>query len=250
MTDLCERCSKILAERERVAPKLGRVHQLWIDQYLLKHAMCLEGSLYGTAALTFRVFQDEIPGAMAECGVAGGVHPAAMHYCMRYVGQYRTIWMFDSFEGIPRPTAKDVAPSGKVDDDIRRILGERLVPDGVIEPTGRAAVPLEDVRTYMRESGAEEKDLRFVEGWFQDTRVRTDTGPLALLRMDADTYESTRCCMDNLYERVTPGGYVLAHDYDLPGVHSAIADALGSEPDVNDFVGTGPVPRSVWWRKT
>lgn len=249
MTDLCARCSKILAERERVAPKLGRVHQLWIDEHLLRHAMCLEGSLYGTAALTFRVLRDGVPGALAECGVGAGVHPAAMHYCMRFAGQYRPIWLFDSFEGIPMPTERDVPSSDRPGVNFAERMGVGLTPDGTFVPSGRAAVPLERVRTFMREWGAPDEHLRFVPGWFHETLLTVDTGPLAMLRVDADTYQSTLAAMDGLYEKVSVGGYVLVHDYDFAGVRAAVVESLGREPEIYSFPGTGPEKRSVWWRK-
>jgi hypothetical protein len=37
--------------------------------------------------------------------------------------------------------------------------------------------------------------------------------PIALLRMDADWYESTRCILENLASRLAPGGLILVDDY-------------------------------------
>ena len=53
------------------------------------------------------------------------------------------------------------------------------------------------------------------KGWFQDTlpRAKSEIGKVAILRLDGDWYESTKCCLDNLYENVSPGGYVIIDDY-------------------------------------
>jgi len=247
--ELCPACQKIMRDREDAAPRVGRVHQLWIDQYLLSQALCEPGSLYGTAALTFKILRQGIPGSLAECGVGAGVHPAAMHYCMRYSGDYRSIWIFDSFEGIPKPTKMDVPSEDRPGTDFAEQMGVGIVEDGVVETSGRAAVTLDEVRALLRVWGAEEKHLRFVPGWFHKTLPVVDTGPLALLRVDADVYESTKVVFDNLYERVSPGGYVLVHDWNFAGVRAAVVDSLGFEPTVHDLPGTGPKLRSVWWEK-
>lgn len=226
---------------------IPRIHKLWMDR-LLPKAGCYEGSLWGTCWASFLVMKEQIPGAFVEAGVGAGVHPAVMHYCMRYTGEFRPIWMFDSFDGIPKPTRRDVSPSGGR--DATAFLGDEIVPDGVVESTGRAGVPLEDVRRNLRGWGASEQDLRFIPGWFHDTIPATNPGPLALLRVDADVYESTKVVMDALYPRVVSGGFVLAHDCDLPGVWGAICDVLGGPPEVESFGDTGPDPmHSVWWRK-
>jgi hypothetical protein len=52
-----------------------------------------------------------------------------------------------------------------------------------------------------------------IKGRFQDTLQRTDTGPIALLHLDGDWYESTKSCLDQLYDRVSPGGVVQIDDW-------------------------------------
>jgi hypothetical protein len=38
-------------------------------------------------------------------------------------------------------------------------------------------------------------------------------GPIAILRLDGDWYESTRICLEHLYDRVVPGGFIILDDY-------------------------------------
>ena len=54
-----------------------------------------------------------------------------------------------------------------------------------------------------------------VKGWFEDTvPLKKDaTNPIALLRIDADWYESVRTCLDNLFDNVVSDGYVIIDDY-------------------------------------
>ena len=54
-----------------------------------------------------------------------------------------------------------------------------------------------------------------VKGWFQDTlpKYKDKIGAIAVLRVDADWYESTKCCLENLYDNVVTGGYIFVDDY-------------------------------------
>lgn len=53
------------------------------------------------------------------------------------------------------------------------------------------------------------------KGWFQDTlpKDKEKIGKIALLRLDGDWYESTKCCLENLYDNVIIGGYIVLDDY-------------------------------------
>jgi hypothetical protein len=69
--------------------------------------------------------------------------------------------------------------------------------------------------------------LVFHPGWFQDTLPDADVPPIAFLRLDGDLYESTLCCLEHLYNRVSPGGCVYLDDYSLPGCRRAFEDFFG-----------------------
>jgi hypothetical protein len=52
----------------------------------------------------------------------------------------------------------------------------------------------------------------FLEGWFEDTLPKVPIERLAVLHMDGDLYESTMDGLNALYEKVSPGGYVIVDD--------------------------------------
>jgi hypothetical protein len=54
-----------------------------------------------------------------------------------------------------------------------------------------------------------------VKGWFQDTLpvTRAKIGPIAVLRLDGDWYESTKVCFENLFDQVSNNGFVILDDY-------------------------------------
>jgi hypothetical protein len=112
-------------------------------------------------------------------------------------GDKRTTWYFDSFEGMPKPAPED----GK---DTAEIEGDAL----------KASVSDVEELIFTKLKLLKEKN-RIVKGWFQDTipGVKNEIGPIAILRMDADWYEATKFCLDQLFDQVVPGGYFIFDDY-------------------------------------
>jgi hypothetical protein len=49
-------------------------------------------------------------------------------------------------------------------------------------------------------------------GWFQET-IKSAPFHISVLRIDCDWYTSVKFCLDKLYEKVLPGGYVIIDDY-------------------------------------
>jgi len=148
--------------------------------------------------------QRKIEGALVECGVAQGGTSAMMAMANRELGgPARPSWLFDSYEGLPDPTAADYE-NGKV--------GE------VIQPIGKGAClgTVEQVEHLMFDLLRQPRnDVHLVKGWFQDTLPvhGAGIGPIAVLRLDGDWYESTKVPLEALYGQVVPGGCVIVDDY-------------------------------------
>lgn len=55
------------------------------------------------------------------------------------------------------------------------------------------------------------------KGWFQNTvpADKQNIKSIAILRLDGDWYDSTKVCIENLYDKVVPGGFVIFDDYGL-----------------------------------
>ena len=136
-----------------------------------------------------------LPGAFVECGVARGGCLALMALL---AGPDRTVWGFDSFQGLPELTPEDKGH------------GVEWVGAVCAGPDGEKAV------THTFETlGIPMDDVRLVGGWFQDTLSRfvDEVGAIALLRLDADFYKATKFVLDTLYDSVVPGGAIIIDDY-------------------------------------
>jgi O-methyltransferase len=181
-----------------------------------------------------------IDGAFVECGVwRGGTAALLVDGAGR---QSRPVWLFDSFQGMPEATEHDDCGRSDALSGGRR--GGRLVSTGTNVATKEYFQFLAGTRLEL-----DMASVHVVEGWFQETlpRVNKDIGPIALLRLDGDFYESTKVILEQLYEQVAPGGVVLVDDYhSFSGCKKAIDEMLGDR--TRDFVHI-PGKHGVWFIK-
>ena len=161
-----------------------------------------------------------VPGVLVECGVAHGSNAAAMLQAAVDAGQDRELHLFDSYEGIPLAGPKDESQPGLLEliASCDLPLEERLKSSGVSVST------IDQVKAHFTEWNLPLKNVHFHKGWFQHTLPDNTLGPIAMLRLDGDLYESTKCCLDWLYKKVVPGGIVLVDDWNLVGARQAVFD--------------------------
>ncbi len=146
-------------------------------------------------------------GAIVECGVFKGGCVGLMAKVSANARSMRKVWLFDSFEGLPEPTALDGL---KAEEYSAHAVSGNLVP------IDRCVGLIETVEELLFDKlGLSRETIVFRKGWFQDTLplARLEVGEIALLRLDGDWYESTRVCLENLYDLVVPGGFVIVDDY-------------------------------------
>jgi len=173
----------------------------------------------------------DVKGDFVECGIGRGSQIAAMA-----LASDRTIWAYDSYQGIPLAGPKDTQQPGygKITSDQNAPLKDRLVP-------GLGAYSVEQVRGHIAGWGLGDKDIRYVKGWFQDTLPNNEIEKIALLRLDGDLYESTLVCLEHLYPKLVKGGYLIIDDYALTGCRRAIDEYLPNQEFIKVKGGGGPV---------
>jgi O-methyltransferase len=160
-----------------------------------------------------------IPGCFVECGTWKGGAVGLMALGNLEAGATRRhLHLFDSFEGIPEP---DVSIDGeKAVQQVVSIGGRakgRLMPvAGFYEKYAGGVGTLEENRSLLEEViGYDPSFLHYHKGWFQNTlpEAAPDLGSVAILRLDADWYASTKICLEHLYDNVVSGGFVIIDDY-------------------------------------
>jgi O-methyltransferase len=151
-------------------------------------------------ALMDKTLVDGVPGDYIEAGAWRGGACIFMRSVLEAHGvKDRSVWVADSFEGLPIP--RDKLPE------------ERSM-----------AVSLEVVQDNFRRYGLLDGQVRFLKGWFKDTLHVAPISKLAILRVDADMYESTTDALVALYDKVSPGGYVIIDDYGYSFCAKAVED--------------------------
>lgn len=178
------------------------------------------------------VVNDGIPGDLIETGVWRGGAVIFMRGALNAYGQHdRKVWAADSFEGLPKP---DLAKYPK-DQGSRWHTRSEL------------AISLEDVQETCRRFGLLE-GIHFLKGWFKDTLPDAPIEKLAIARLDGDMYGSTMDALTALYDRVSPGGFVIIDDFSVNNCRMAVEDFRKersiSEP-LQEIDWTG-----VFWRKS
>jgi O-methyltransferase len=153
-----------------------------------------------------------LPGSYAECGVWKGGSVLAMILTLQELGAQRDIYVYDTFEGMTEPTEYDVsAIDGRALDDWQaaKAAGEHPWE----EVFGAAAFDLESVRATILSTGYPRDRVHLVQGPVEETIPRTLPGPMALLRLDTDWYESTRHELLHLYPLLEHAGVLIIDDY-------------------------------------
>jgi hypothetical protein len=146
------------------------------------------------------VIHSRVPGDMIETGVWRGGASIFMRAVLRALGVTdRTVWVADSFEGLPPPDLKRYPQD----------IGDVAALHGL----AYLAVSLEQVKDNFRAYGLLDDQVRFLKGWFKDTLPAAPVKRLAVLRLDGDMYQSTMQALDALYPKLSVGGYVIVDDY-------------------------------------
>jgi hypothetical protein len=178
------------------------------------------------------VLREGIPGDVMETGVWRGGACIFMRAVLKVHGiSDRRVWLADSFEGLPPPDAASFPA------DV----------DSTLHTYDQLRVSIEDVQRNFTRYGLLDDQVRFLKGWFRDTLPTAPVTRLALLRLDGDMYESTIVTLESLYDRVSPGGFVIIDDYHgveacRMAVHD-FCDKRGFLPGIEEIDGMG-----VYWR--
>lgn len=170
---------------------------------------------------TLSIERCNIEGDFVECGTwkGGSVGLMALTNLM-YGGKKRHLHLFDSFTDICEPDKKidgdravnEVNKWSKNGDQTKG----RLVPVlGFYDDFGGHGTVKECIDLLENNIGYDSQYVHIYEGWFQDTipSVSKDIKKIAILRIDADWYRSTKICLDYLFDKVVSGGFIIIDDY-------------------------------------
>lgn len=179
------------------------------------------------------VIQNNVEGDFIETGVWRGGATVFMKAVLEAYGDTtRSVWVADSFAGLPKPSGQYEADKG--DKHFNK---------------SSLAISQEQVQMNFAKYGLLDDRVRFLKGWFKDTLPNAPIHKIALLRLDGDMYESTMDALRSLYHKLSPGGYIIIDDWGaVPGCKLAVEE-FRKEHNIND-----PIQQIDWagvyWQKT
>jgi O-methyltransferase len=180
------------------------------------------------------VLQERVPGDLVETGVWRGGTSIFMRGILAAHGVTdRTVWLADSFQGLPAPDVANFPADESLDFSDNRYL----------------AVGVEAVKQNFERYGLLDDQVEFIVGWFRDSLPEAPVDTIAVLRLDGDLYESTMEALEPLYPKLSSGGYCIVDDFGtIPACAAAIHDYRarnGITDEISDVDGRG-----AFWRKT
>jgi len=229
-----------------------------------------------------RVLADNVPGDLVEAGVFRGGAAVFMRAALKAHGVTdRRVFACDTFTPISpkRPNwfltpiaqglgaipskrwrrwlflflqnhlsdATSFPPCEDPAEDMIEFVMWYLRNPAAIPTAGGASLP--EVQSLFARYGLLDDQVVFVQGFFADAIPKAPLDRASVIRLDGDTYESTRDAISLLYPKLSPGGFCIIDDY------HAYADCRRAVDEYrNEHVITDEIIRidnlAVYWRRS
>lgn len=182
-----------------------------------------------------------IAGSFVECGVwKGGAVALMAHVSKKSGNANRDLHLFDAFQDIcpPDPQVDGYKAIKETQKYGSFIKGEQKPMVGIYDDFGGHGTVEACQAVIIGKVAYPQKHVHFHQGWFQDTvyDAAKSIGDIALLRLDGDWYESTKTCLNALYDNVVSGGFIIFDDYlTYEGCKRAV-DEFMTENQLDNFL--------------
>lgn len=158
-----------------------------------------------------------IEGDVVELGCHEGITSLLLRMTMNEASTDKTLYVYDSFEGLPQPNAQD---------------GKRF-------KKGQLASSQEALEANFRRLKLAPPVI--CKGWFAETLPTQLPNKICFAHLDGDLYESILDSLKHVYPKMAPGGVILIDDYFdpkilnvnpiLPGVKKACDEFFADKPE-------------------
>ncbi|MES1221759.1 MAG: TylF/MycF/NovP-related O-methyltransferase [Bacteroidota bacterium] len=180
------------------------------------------------------VINSNIPGDLIETGVWRGGTVIFMRAILKAFNVTdRIVWAADSFDGLPEPNPNKY----QADKEDRHYTFDEL------------KISLDIVKKNFQKYDLLDGQVKFLKGWFSDTLPTAPINKLAVLRLDGDMYESTMDGLENLYPKLSVGGYLIIDDWgSVKGCQLAVNDYRKKYGIIENIITVDD--DAVYWKKT
>jgi len=154
------------------------------------------------------VVENDIDGDWVECGVWRGGSSILAKMMFEHLESNKEVWLFDTFEGMTKPTNEDVHIAFQQPAQIKyeQTLNE--------DHSDWCYASLEDVKLNISNSRVDESGMHLIKGDVCETLYTTQLPKkISILRLDTDWYESSKTEMSVLYPKLSINGVLILDDY-------------------------------------
>lgn len=173
-------------------------------QVCSKRSMISSARMQNLLRLALDCINTNKTGAFVEAGVWKGGAVSLLTYLAKFENKNRQVFALDSFEGLPEPGEFDIETHSNI-----LAINQWENKSWCIN---WCTAGLQELEESLKLVKCAQDDIHVVKGFFENTVPGWNT-PIAILRCDADWYSSTKCLLENMYQYVVPGGYVIFDDY-------------------------------------
>ncbi len=196
------------------------------------YSMCQKPEVDQMAYIIKKIKENHIVGSIVETGVWRGGMGMWIKNLTKYYRDDRPIYLYDTFDFFPdaiNSTDKKIHP-------ITEILFDKKYT-------------LDRIKANFRKYNLLDKNIYFVKGLINDTVPSTNPGPISVLRLDSDYYDSTMTVLEHYYPLVSIGGYIIVDDYHnyYVGCRKAVDEFRNKYGITNPLIGA--VDHGVYWEK-
>jgi hypothetical protein len=165
--------------------------------------------MYALYLSTKYVVNHNISGDIVECGVwRGGSMMLCALTLLNMDNREKKIFLYDTFEGMPKPTDKDIRAKDK------KKAYELLTHTDIEIRKSFACISSEDeVKKNLYSIKYPKENLEFIKGKVEDTIPRVIPEKISILRLDTDWFSSTYHELCYLFPKLSTDGVIIIDDY-------------------------------------
>lgn len=175
-----------------------------------------------------QIINSDVQGDIVELGCYLGTTSLFIQRLLNLSGSFKTLHVYDSFEGLPDKSFKDASAVGS---DFKK---------------GELKVSKKDLIRQFKKAGLRKPIIH--KAWFNDLRDKDLPDTISFAFLDGDFYDSILVSLKLTWPRLSPGGIVCIDDYKreaLPGVERAINDYFGANASIRKQASIGVITKPL-----
>jgi hypothetical protein len=210
MQKFVQKVKKVFSRKKKEFPSDYTPEEIAIIREVRPYTMTGAARVHSLIQAVRYIVENNIAGDIVECGVwKGGSMLAVIRTLQLLKAPARLLWLYDTYEGMPEPSAEDIGRDGK---PALEQFGQYR--DGEPEKGSQwCRSPFEEVQSVLAATGYPQDMIRMIKGKVEDTIPGEMPQHISILRLDTDWYASTKHEMDHLYPVLARHGVMIVDDY-------------------------------------